>query len=156
MLYSDLSPILYIQGSPIWCYMSDSRDICILTPWPHFSVSWRKPGIKRCTPVNLSGLPSASCTSSCCLTQIERETLPEFVVANMLISVSSIDNTHPATWQRVTAVSNALAPPLTESYVCSGVCRTHVYVCVHARACLPHMQCLCICLREHNCEWPGR
>lgn len=88
--------------------------------------------------VKLGGLPSASCTSSCCLTQMEKETLPEFVVANMLIPVSSIDNTHPATWQWVTMRSKVLASLLTESCVFFCVCCTYACVCVYACAhCLP-------------------
>lgn len=83
-----------------------------------------------------SGLLSASCTSLCCLTEIERETLPEFLVANMLISVSTIDNTHPPTWQWVTMRSKVVASPLTESCVFVVVCSTYVYFCVYACWCL--------------------
>lgn len=156
--------------------MSYSGGTCVSTPWPSFSVSSRKPGVNRRMLVRLSGLPSASCTSSCCLTQIEKETLPEIVVANMLISVSSVDNTHPATWQWVTIGSKVLASPLTESCVFSA-CDAHVFVffpsALSACGCLlacsvcgsvstvsgwagwnycsglshPHLSCMCCCVR---------
>lgn len=85
--------------------------------------------------VKHSGLLSTACTSAWCLTEIEKKTLPEFVVANMLISVSAIDNTHPPTWQWVTMKSKVLPSPLAESCVFVE-CLTHMFVCVYACACL--------------------
>lgn len=62
----------------------------------------------------------------------------------MLISVSSIDNTHPAAWQRVTVRSNVLAPPLTQSCVfLPCVARVFTFVCmlvhVYSRAVFVHL-----------------
>lgn len=114
--------------------------------------------------VKLCGLPSVQCTPSHCFTQMEWETLPEFVVANMLISVSSIDSTHPPTWQRVTPRKCGAASPLTELwmlcclFVCACVCIClYLCVCVLMSICVRVcIQCLYICRHERKREWLGR
>lgn len=84
---------------------------------------------------NVRGLPSPSPASSCCLTQIETETLASFFfffVPNVLISVTAIDSIqHPATWQWAT-FRGAAASPLNQPRV--FLCTLRACFCVRGRA----------------------
>lgn len=137
-----LSPCFSIQQSAVWRCMLDRRDICVLTPWPCFGVSSSKPGVNGCTRSwnSVDCLQHHALLHAAWLKSKERHCQIffsfSFFVANIFIFVSSIDNTHPATWQWVTSRSNVLAPPLSQS--CVFWCVLHVqYVCVYACACLP-------------------